>query len=124
MSRALNMSNSKPDKLRAAGRLTHGGKIVILSLGGGLAGIVIALFFVWTADLARGAALGVTGLLAGSWIGCAWAVRTRVVRPLQTISNLLLAMREEDFSIRAHIYSRNDPLAPVYELFQACFGVS
>ena len=107
------MSNSQPDTLRAAGRLTHAGKIVLLSLTGGLAGMVIALFFVWTSDLARGAALGVTVLLAGSWIGCAWAVRARVVRPLQTISNLLLGLREEDFSIRAHILNRNDPLGEV-----------
>jgi nitrogen fixation/metabolism regulation signal transduction histidine kinase len=35
------------------------------------------------------------------------------VRPLQTISNLLLALREEDFSIRAHILNRNDPLGEV-----------
>src|SRR5664280_2812850 len=107
------MSSPQPDTLGSAGRLTHGGKIVLLSLTGGLAGIVIALFFVWTSDLARGAALGVTFLLAASWIGCAWAVRARVVRPLQTISNLLLALREEDFSIRANIYYRNDPLGEV-----------
>ena len=104
------MSSPQPDTLGSAGRLTHGGKIVLLSLSGGLAGMVIALFFVWTSDLARGTALGVTILLVGSWIGCAWAVRARVVRPLQTISNLLLALREEDFSIRAHILNRNDPL--------------
>ena len=36
-----------------------------------------------------------------------------VVRPLQTISNLLLALREEDFSIRANIPNRNDPLGEV-----------
>jgi PAS domain-containing protein len=107
------MSNPQPVTLGAAGRLTHAGKIVLLSLTGGLAGIVIALFFVWTSDLARGAALGVTVLLVGSWIGCTWAVRARVVRPLQTISNLLLALREEDFSIRAHILNRNDPLGEV-----------
>jgi nitrate/nitrite-specific signal transduction histidine kinase len=29
------------------------------------------------------------------------AVRERVVRPLQTLSNLLAALREGDFSIRA-----------------------
>jgi nitrogen fixation/metabolism regulation signal transduction histidine kinase len=93
--------------------LTHAGKVVLLSLSGGLAATLIATFFVWTGDLSRGAALGVTLLLAGSWLGCAWAVRARVVRPLQTISNLLLALREEDFSIRANILNRNDPLGEV-----------
>jgi nitrogen fixation/metabolism regulation signal transduction histidine kinase len=93
--------------------LTHAGKVILLSLSGGLAATLIATFFVWTGDLSRGVALGVTLLLAGSWLGCAWAVRARVVRPLQTISNLLLALREEDFSIRANILNRNDPLGEV-----------
>jgi nitrogen fixation/metabolism regulation signal transduction histidine kinase len=93
--------------------LTHAGKVVLLSLSGGLAATLIATFFVWTGDLSHGVALGVTLLLAGSWLGCAWAVRARVVRPLQTISNLLLALREEDFSIRANILNRNDPLGEV-----------
>ncbi len=99
--------------------LTHAGKVVLLSLSGGLAATLIATFFVWTGDLSRGVALGVTLLLAGSWLGCAWAVRARVVRPLQTISNLLLALREEDFSIRAYILNRNDPLGEVLHQINA-----
>jgi len=97
----------------AGSRLSHADKVVLLSLSGGLAAILIALFFVWTGNLSHWIALGVTLLLAGSWIGSAWAVHARVVRPLQTISNLLLALREEDFSIRGHIFNRNDPLGEV-----------
>ena len=37
------------------------------------------------------------------------ALRERVVRPLQTVSNLLAAMREEDFSIRARGARRRRP---------------
>src|SRR5690606_18854431 len=36
--------------------------------------------------------------------------RMRVIRPLQTISNLLSALREGDFSIRARGARRDDPL--------------
>ena len=41
------------------------------------------------------------------------ALWERVVRPLQTVSNLLAAMREEDFSIRARGARGNDPLGEV-----------
>ena len=38
---------------------------------------------------------------SASGLGCSFAVRHRVVLPLQTLSNLLAALRERDFSIRA-----------------------
>src|ERR1035438_5260939 len=47
------------------------------------------------------------------WLGFAAAVRLRVVRPLQTMSNLLLALREGDFSFRARGARRRDPLGDV-----------
>jgi nitrogen fixation/metabolism regulation signal transduction histidine kinase len=40
----------------------------------------------------------------------AFAVRERVARPLQTLANLLAALREEDYSIRARGASPDDPL--------------
>ena len=42
-----------------------------------------------------------TLLVLALWWGVAFALRDRVIFPLQTISNLLAALREEDFSIRA-----------------------
>jgi nitrogen fixation/metabolism regulation signal transduction histidine kinase len=47
------------------------------------------------------------------WLGCAYALRERVVIPLQTVSNLLAAMREQDFSIRARGSRPDDPLGEV-----------
>ena len=49
----------------------------------------------------------------GLWWGVSVALRDRVVYPLQTLSNLLAALREEDFSIRARGQRRNDPLGEV-----------
>ena len=40
-------------------------------------------------------------VVIGAWLAFAFAVQENVVRPLQTISNLLAALREEDFSFRA-----------------------
>src|SRR6185436_1203347 len=44
------------------------------------------------------------------WLIVAALLRERVVRPLQTLSNLLGALREGDYSIRARGADRDDPL--------------
>jgi nitrogen fixation/metabolism regulation signal transduction histidine kinase len=52
-------------------------------------------------------------LIVGLWLGFAFSVRHRVVFSLQTLSNLLAAMREEDFSVRARGASRDDAMGEV-----------
>ena len=47
------------------------------------------------------------------WIGLAFAVRRRVVFPLQTLSNLLAALGEGDYSIRARRSRAGDALSEV-----------
>src|SRR6185437_1185235 len=59
-----------------------------------------------------------TVFIVGVWAGCSFSVRNRVVLPLQTLSNLLAALRESDFSIRARGATRggmpsDDPLGAV-----------
>ena len=52
--------------------------------------------------------------IVGVWTGCSFSVRHRVVLPLQTLSNLLAALRESDFSIRrAAAPVGDDPLGAV-----------
>jgi len=52
-------------------------------------------------------------LIVGLWLGFAFSVRHRVVFSLQTLSNLLAAMREEDFSVRRARASRDDAMGEV-----------
>ncbi len=52
----------------------------------------------------------VSGLLVFAWISAAVAVRSRVIRPLQTLANLLAALREGDYSIRARGADLDDAL--------------
>jgi two-component system, NtrC family, nitrogen regulation sensor histidine kinase NtrY len=47
------------------------------------------------------------------WFGFSLAVRNRVVRPLQTMANLLSALREGDFSVRARGVKSDDALSDV-----------
>ncbi len=82
-------------------------------LVGGLPGSAIAIFLLW--EFVGAARVQWTGaiLIATFWLGFAYAVRGRVVRPLQTVSNLLAALHEEDYSIRARGARLNDALGEV-----------
>jgi two-component system, NtrC family, nitrogen regulation sensor histidine kinase NtrY len=52
-------------------------------------------------------------LLMLVWLGCSFAVMAKVRFPLQTISNLLAAIREGDYSIRARGARKEDALGEV-----------
>jgi nitrogen fixation/metabolism regulation signal transduction histidine kinase len=72
----------------------------------------------WTGSYTPKVQWTLTVLIVGVWTGCSFSVRHRVVLPLQTLSNLLAALRESDFSIRARGASgrgavNNDPLGAV-----------
>ena len=72
--------------------------------------MVVAELLVWTGDHTAKVAWTVTLLVAVFWLAVAFALRERVVRPLQTLSNMLAALREEDFSIRARGARPDDAL--------------
>ena len=56
-------------------------------------------------------------LVAGWWLAVAGSLGERVQRPLQTISNLLAALREGDYSIRARGSGTDDTLSlALYEV--------
>src|SRR5664279_888959 len=77
--------------------LGHEGRVVLLAALAGLRGSAIALWMLWSGDFSSKVQWTLTVLIAGVWLGCAFAVRERVVFPLQTLSNLLGALREGDF---------------------------
>src|ERR1017187_8408757 len=80
--------------------LGHEGHVVLLAVLPRLPGSAIALWMLWGGDFSSKVQWTLTLLIAGAWLGCAFAVRERVVFPLQTLSNLLGALREGDFSVR------------------------
>jgi PAS domain S-box-containing protein len=88
-------------------------RILLLALAAGLPGGVVALLLLWTGDFTPRTQWTLTILVTLGWWIAAAAVRHRVVFPLQTLSNLLEALRESDFSIRARSARRDDPLGEV-----------
>jgi two-component system nitrogen regulation sensor histidine kinase NtrY len=94
-------------------RLSYERRIQLLALAAGLPGSFIALILLWTGSYSSGSAWTLTFLILSLWLGFALSLRHRVVFSLQTLSNLLAAMREEDFSIRARGARPDDAMGEV-----------
>jgi two-component system nitrogen regulation sensor histidine kinase NtrY len=93
--------------------VTYERRIQLLALAAGFPGSAIALILIWTGTFSSGAAWTLTLLIVSLWLGFAVSLQHRVVFSLQTLSNLLAALREEDFSIRARGASREDAMGEV-----------
>ncbi len=93
--------------------LSYDRRITLLAVAVGLPGIAAALALLWLADYSWLVRTSATVLLVGTWAGLVIVMRDRIVRPLQTVSNLLAALREDDFSIRARAIAADDALGHV-----------
>jgi two-component system, NtrC family, nitrogen regulation sensor histidine kinase NtrY len=94
-------------------RLTYERRIQLLALAAGFPGSLIALILLWTGSFSSGAFWTLAFLIVSLWLGFAFSLRNRVVFSLQTLSNLLAAMREEDFSLRARGARNDDAMGEV-----------
>jgi two-component system, NtrC family, nitrogen regulation sensor histidine kinase NtrY len=94
-------------------RLSYERRLQLLALAAGFPGSFIALVLLWTGNYSSSTAWTLTLLIVCFWLGFALSVRHRVVFSLQTLSNLLAALREEDFSVRARGASREDAMGEV-----------
>src|SRR5690242_19232889 len=103
------MASAKPREPR----LSHDRRILLMALASALPGALISLIFLWTGDFTPKVQWTLTVVIVAFCLGFAFALRERVVLPLQTLSNLLAALGEGDFSIRARGARGGDPLGEV-----------
>lgn len=82
-------------------RVDHDQYIQRLALAGGLPAVIVSLALLWTGDYSIKLSWTLSLLVLLCWWLFAIALRERVVRPLQTLANLISALREGDYSIRA-----------------------
>lgn len=93
--------------------MTYDRRVTLLALGAGLPGTAAALVLLALSQLTTLTRVTLSLVIVGLWVGITFILRRRVVRPLQTVSNLLSALREDDFSIRARGAAPGDPLGQV-----------
>jgi len=96
-------------------RLSYDTKTLLLTLAAGLPALIVALALIWTGSVPPRVQWTLsTGIVAG-WLVASFIVRDQVVRPLQTISNMLSALHEGDYSIRARPAREDDAVGLIIQ---------
>lgn len=100
-------------------KVGHDTRVLLLALLAGLPAVVTSIVLLsvngfsgrlqWTLDL----------FIVFLWLGFCFAARGRVAGPLRTLANLLEAMREGDYSIRARVENPKEPLGEVMQQVNA-----
>src|SRR5438105_7395020 len=93
--------------------LSHETRLTWLTLGACAPALLIALVLLWFGDFSAKVSWTLTLVIVGCAFGFLASVREHIVRPLQTMSNLLAALREGDYSIRARGARVGDALGEV-----------
>ena len=91
-------------------KLRYDRRILLLTVAAGFPGIVAALLLLWAGDYSTQTIITASIAMLVLWALAASSLRHRIVFPLQTMANLLEALRESDFSFRARGARRDDPL--------------
>jgi two-component system nitrogen regulation sensor histidine kinase NtrY len=82
-------------------RFSYEGKITWLTVAAAIPAILVALALLWSGDYSAKVQWTLTILIVGCFAVFISSTREHTIRPLQTMSNLLAALREGDYSIRA-----------------------
>jgi PAS domain S-box-containing protein len=85
----------------------------LLALAAGLGSTIVALILLWTGSYSSKLEWTLTIVMVIAWLSFAFTAQSRVIFPLRTLSNLLAALREGDFSIRARGAANDDALGEV-----------
>jgi len=99
--------------LRKLGKIPHDKAVLACTLLAGLPAVVLALGLLWGNAYGPPVQWTLSLVVVGCWLAFAALVRNQVVRPLQTMANLLLALREGDYSFRARGARHDDPMGEI-----------
>ncbi|MCU0913836.1 MAG: ATP-binding protein [Planctomycetes bacterium] len=88
-------------------------RILWLGFVAGLGGAALSLFLLWQCDYSTQTRLTLAGLILFTWLATAFVIRNKVAFPLRTLSNLLGALREGDYSLRLRGARYDDALGEV-----------
>ena len=91
-------------------RLPVEARVPLIVLLGGLPGVIVALVWLWSGDHGIEVRWTFSVVVVGAWLTAAAVARERVIRPIQTLSNLLSGLREGDYSVRGAGANEDDAL--------------
>ena len=94
-------------------RLSHEGKLTWLTFGAAAPATIVALALLWFGDYSAKVQWTLTILIVACFLIFMSSAREHIIHPLQTMSNLLAALREGDYSIRARGASGENALGEV-----------
>lgn len=100
-------------------QISHDSKVLLLSLAGGLPAVLVCFIILFTGPYSGRTQWSLGLLIVLCWLGFCFAARERVASPLRTLANLLEAMREGDYSIRARVENPKEALGDVMQQVNA-----
>ena len=106
------INNLKPKPKKS--QLKHDTRILLLALLSGFPAVLAVIFLLWYGDYSPKVQWTLIVVVFGFWLGGAFSLREHFIRPLQTILNLLSALHQEDYSIRARGELSDDALGELF----------
>ena len=88
-------------------------RVTLLALAGGAPAVLLSAFLLWYDGYPARVQWTIDLFLVIGWLGVSFSLKSRIVRPLQTLSNILAAVREGDYSIRGRRAATGDALGEV-----------
>ena len=111
--KATTTFHSLDPALRRPERIKFERRVTLLALAAGFPPVALSALLLWLNGYSAQIQWTVDLLLVLLWLGVSFNLKQRVVRPLQTLSNILAAIREGDYSIRGRRAISGDALGEV-----------
>src|SRR5512134_2567287 len=93
---------------------SHPRRVLLVAVAAAAPAVGIALLLLWRGDFTQKVQWTATLFIVGGLLVGLGTLYERIVRPLQTLSNVLAALREGDYSLRARGADAEDSLGLVY----------
>jgi two-component system, NtrC family, nitrogen regulation sensor histidine kinase NtrY len=100
-------------------RIGHDARVFLFAMAAGLPGVLACAILLAVDGYSARAQITLDVVVVLCWLAFAFAARGRVAGPLRTLANLLEAMREGDYSIRARVEDPSEPLGEVMQQVNA-----
>ena len=100
-------------------KLGHETRVLLFALAGGLPAVVTCVILLAVGKHEPRLQITVDSLVILFWLSFCFAARARISGPLRTLANLLEALREGDYSIRARVDNPKEPLGEVMQQVNA-----